>query len=224
MAKRNLVIVGASAFAEVAWLYFKEGGKYNIKGFSVEKKYLEQTRMFGLPVVPFEEIEKAFPPNDHDVFVAVVYTEMNRLRTRLMNESEAKGYVLASYISDKAFVASNVEIGKHCFIFENNVIQPFTKIGSNSILWSGNHIGHHSKIENNCFISSHVVISGYSVIKSNVFMGVNSSCADTIIIEKNNWIGPNCCITRNTQPDQIFRATPAEASKISSLRFFKVKD
>ena len=52
-----------------------------------------------------------------------------------------KGYQPASYISSNAFVWSNAKIGDHCFIFENNTVQPFVEIGDNVILWSGNHIG-----------------------------------------------------------------------------------
>jgi hypothetical protein len=36
-----------------------------------------------LPVVPFEEIELNFNPDQHKAFVAVTYTQLNRVRARL---------------------------------------------------------------------------------------------------------------------------------------------
>ena len=77
----------------------------------------------------------------------------------------------ASYVSPRAFVWRNVKLGEHCFIFENNVLQPFVNIGDNVVLWSGNHIGHHSKIGDHCFVSSHVVVSGFCDIGANCFLG-----------------------------------------------------
>ena len=88
------------------------------------------------------------------MFIAMGYKRLNRLRTKFFDSAEEKGYDLISYVSSKAFIWRNVEIGKNCFIFEDNTIQPFVNIGNNVTLWSGNHIGHHSIIEKNCFISS----------------------------------------------------------------------
>jgi sugar O-acyltransferase (sialic acid O-acetyltransferase NeuD family) len=149
---------------------------------------------------------------------------LNRLRTRLAAAAKAKGYKLASYISSKAFVWFNVELGEHCFVFEDNTVQPFVKIGDNVVLWSGNHIGHHSTLQNNCFISSHVVISGYCDVGENTFIGVNASVANNINIGKDNWIGPGMTIMKNTEPGMLFKAEHSEPAKISATRFFKIKE
>ena len=161
MKSKRLVLVGDSAFSEIAYEYFQmDSDKYEVVGFAVERDFMKRQTFCGLPVVPFEEVESHFSCEGHEVFVAVVYTQLNRLRARLMGEAKAKGYRLASFVSPRAFVWRNVEIGEHCFIFEDNTLQPFVRVGNNVVLWSGNHIGHHSIIRDNCFISSHVVISG----------------------------------------------------------------
>src|SRR3982074_698197 len=164
---RKLVIIGDSAFAEIAFEYFTHDSSYEVAGFSVEREYLKRQELFGLPVVPFETFQEKFDPLENDIYVATVYTQMNRLRTRLAGQATEKGYALASYISSRAFVWRNVELGEHCFIFEDNTIQPFVKVGNNVVMWSGNHIGHHSTIKDNCFISSHVVISGFVEVGEN---------------------------------------------------------
>lgn len=224
MKTKKLIVVGDSAFAEIAREYFDVDTQYEVVSFSVESAYLKQKQLQGLPVTPFETLELAYAPDDHEVFVAITYSQLNRLRTRLANDAKRKGYRLASYISPRAFVWRNVELGEHSFVFENNTVQPFVKIGANVVLWSGNHIGHHSIIRDNCFISSHVVISGFCEIGENSFLGVNSTLANNVTLGKDNWIGPGVMISRATESGALFSVPTAEASRVSSLRFFKVKE
>lgn len=200
--KRKLIIVGESAFAEIAYEYFTHDSDYEVVAFSVEKEYLKKESLFGLSVVPFETLEKTHAPAEHSVYAAMVYTQLNQLRTRISLQAKAKGYSLASYVSSRAFVWRNVELGEHCFIFEDNTVQPFVKVGNNVVMWSGNHIGHHSSIGDNCFVSSHVVISGFVKIGENCFMGVNSTVANNVTIGSNCLIGAGALIVGDVEADQ----------------------
>ena len=192
--RKKLLIVGDSAFAQIAYEYFTYDSEYDVVGFTVEEPYLKRESLFGLPVVAFENVEKVFPPESHAFFAALVYTQGNRLRERLYRAAKAKGYAPASYISPRAFVWRNVEIGEHCFIFEDNTVQPFVTLGDNVVLWSGNHIGHHSTIHSHCFISSHVVISGFCEIGTHCFMGVNSTVANNVRIGNHCLVGAGALV------------------------------
>lgn len=222
MKTKKLVIVGDSAFAEIAHEYFDADTEYQVVAFAVERPFMRQDRLHGLPVVEFEDLEDRFPPSDHEVYVATVYTQLNRLRTRLAAESKEKGYRLASYVSPRSFVWRNVKVGEHCFIFEDNTVQPFVRIGNNVVLWSGNHIGHHSIIRDNCFVSSHVVVSGFCDVGENSFLGVNVTLANNVTVAPDNWIGPSTTIMKDTQPGALFKAEQAEPNRVSTLRFFKI--
>lgn len=178
----KLVIIGDSAFAEIAYEYFTYDSEYEVVGFAVEREYLKRDSFHGLPVVAFEAMEERFPPAEHRFHAALVYTQKNRLRKRLYDEAKAKGYAPASYISSKAFVWRNVKLGEHLFIFENNVVQPFVTLGDNIVLWSGNHIGHHSTVKSHCFVSSHVVLSGFCEVGEYCFLGVNATIANNLKI------------------------------------------
>jgi sugar O-acyltransferase (sialic acid O-acetyltransferase NeuD family) len=221
---RKLILVGDSAFAEIAYEYFEADTDYEVVAFSVERAFIRQETLFGLPVVAFEDLESLFDASTHEVYVATVYTQLNRLRTRLARTAKAKGFRLASYVSPRAFVWRNVELGEHCFIFEDNTLQPFVKIGDNVVLWSGNHIGHHSIIRSNCFISSHVVISGFCDVGESTFLGVNSTLSNNISIGRDNWIGPGGVIMRNTKDGDFVPAKASEISAVSATRFFKIKE
>jgi len=98
----RLVIVGDSLFAEIAHEYFTHDSPYEVVGFAVEHDYRKRDRLHGLPIIDFESVADRFPPEEHSVYVALVYTQLNRLRARLMGASKELGYSLASYISSRA--------------------------------------------------------------------------------------------------------------------------
>lgn len=222
MSQKKLIIVGDTAFAEIAYEYFTYDSDYEVVAFSVEQPYLKKESLFDLPIVAFETIEQHYAPAEHSIFVAATYTQFNRLRTRLANEAKAKGYALASYISSRAFVWRNVTVGEHCFIFEDNTVQPFVTIGNNCVLWSGNHIGHHSHVRDNCFISSHVVISGFCEIGENCFLGVNATLANNVTVGRDNWVAPNVTLLKNTPPNSLFKAAKNLPADVPALDFFKI--
>jgi len=219
---RKLVIVGDSAFAEIAREYFDADTGYEVVAFSVETPFLKRETLHGLPVLPFETLEQRLDPARHDVFVACTYTQLNRLRQRLAADAKARGYKLASYVSPRAFVWKNVELGEHCFVFEDNTVQPFVRIGENVVLWSGNHVGHHTAIEPHVFVSSHVVISGFCSIGAHSFLGVNATIANNVKVGADNWIGPNVAVMKDTPEGALFKTEQPEPARVSALRFFRV--
>ena len=221
---KKLIIVGDSAFAEVAYELFQHDSSYEVIAFSVSKEFLTKSSMFGLPVIPFDDIEEKYSPLDYEMHVALVYNKLNRNREKLYNEAKSKGYTLANYISSRAFVWKNVEMGDNVFIFEDNTIQPFVKIGSNNVFWSGNHIGHHSVLGNHLFISSHVVISGFCTIGNNCFIGVNSTVGNNINIGKDCLIGAGCLIVKDTGDAKLYKGTPNRADEVNIYEKFGIKE
>lgn len=209
--RRRLVLIGAGEFAQIACEYFEHDSTYEVVAFSVEREYLSQPILADRPVVAYETLEETYPPQDHDVFVAIPSSQLNRLRTRLYRDAKRKGYRLATYVSSRAFVWRNAQVGENCFIFENNVIQPFVTIGNNCILWSGNHVGHRTVLHDNVFVASHAVISGYCDIGENCFIGVNATFNDHVKIAEDNVIGAGSLVTRDTEPGRIYVGSPARA-------------
>lgn len=222
--KKNLLIIGAGEFADIAHEYFTVDSDYAVVGFAVEKDYLTETAKFGLPVVALETVETAFSQDSVEVHVAVTSTGLNQVRERLVGLIRAKGYRFANYVSSRAFVWRTAVLGENVFIFENNVVQHGVQIGDGVVLWSGNHIGHQSRIGDYCFVSSHVVISGYCTIGRRSFLGVNATFADHVSIAPDTFVGLASVLNKSVEePGQILTGNPAVASKVSAYRYFKVK-
>ncbi len=224
MADKKLVIVGAGETADIAYEYFTHDSPYSVVAFSVESPYLKEARRFGLPVLPFETLEQNYAPSKYEVYVAISYTQLNRVRARLFAAAKKKGYRCASYVSSRAFVWRNVEIGENVFIFENNVVQHRAKIGDNVILWSGNHIGHQTAIGNHTYISSHVVISGFCDIGESCFFGVNCSVGDQVRIGKDGVIGMGAVVVKDTEPGKVYVGNPAKPLEKDSYTAFQVQE
>jgi sugar O-acyltransferase (sialic acid O-acetyltransferase NeuD family) len=220
---KKLVIIGAGETSEIACEYFTMDSEYEVVSFAVDRQFIKCNTLAGLPVVPLDEVQNQFPPSDYWAFVAASSTKLNRVRSNLYAQAKNKNYRMASYISSKAFVWRNAQIGENCFIFEDNTIQPFVKIGNNVVLWSGNHIGHNSIIQDHCFLSSHVVISGFCDVGEYSFLGVNSTVINNINIGCDCFIGAGALIQKDVPSGSVLQESNSEISKVGSLRLFKVR-
>lgn len=215
---KRLIIFGAGQIGQVAHYYFAEDSSYEPVAFTMDAEFIEKDRAFGLPVLPFEEIEEKFSPDDCDLFVAMGYGKLNQSRQAKVAEARAKGYRLAHYVSSRAWVWKGFEPRDNLFLLENNTVQPFVSIGENTTLWSGNHIGHHTTIGANVFIASHVVISGAVTVGDNCFIGVNATIGDNLKVGNRSVVGAGALLLHDAPDAAVYAPTETEKSKVPSNR------
>jgi len=217
--QRNKVIIfGAGQIAEVIHFYLKHDSPYEVCAFTVDSQYMKETSCRDLPVIPFEDVAREYPPQEYQIFVAVSFRKVNQLRAEKLLECKRKGYTPVSYISSKATTWPGLSLGENSFVMENNVIQPYASIGSNTIIWSGNHIGHHSRIGDNCFIASHAVISGAVCVGDYSFIGVNATIRDNVKIGKSCVIGAGALILEDTKDFEVYVGARTTPSRVPSNR------
>jgi sugar O-acyltransferase (sialic acid O-acetyltransferase NeuD family) len=213
MAK--VIIFGTSDFAQLAHFYLTNDTEHDLIGFTSHASFISSNEFCGLPVFPFETLEAQFPPDEYMLFAPMSPVKMNTIRESIFCEGKKRGYHFISYVSSRA-VYYGTPVGENCFIFEANVIQPFTSIGDNVIMWSGNHFGHHSEIGNNSFLASHVVVSGHVKIGNNCFLGVNSTISNGLHISDFSFVGAGALIGKSTEPWGVYPGVKAEKSPIPS--------
>lgn len=222
---KKLIIIGAGEFAEIAYEYFTYDSCYTVEAFAVEQKYRDKDLLFHLPVIDFEKIKDTYPADEYETFVAITYTQLNRVRKRLYLECQRMGYHCASYVSSRAFVWHNVEIGENSFVFENNTLQYHVRIGNNVILWSGNHIGHRTVIEDDCWLTSHDVISGFCHIGRGCFLGVNATLGDNVTLAKDIVLGAGALTVKDLlEPGQVYIGSPARLLGRTSYQQFAIQE
>jgi sugar O-acyltransferase (sialic acid O-acetyltransferase NeuD family) len=219
---KPLVIFGAGDIAELAEFYFRTDTARKVAAFTVDGAYIGDASFKGLPVAPFEELERNFPPESHDLFVAVSYSKMNAVRSEKMIAAEAKGYSLASYVSSHSYVWQGFEIQSNQFILEDNTLQPFCRVGRGVTLWSGNHIGHHSVLGDYCFVASQVVVSGGVTIGDHSFLGVNATLRDHVTLGARCVVGAGAIILADAPDEAVFAATATNLAPIPSSRLRKL--
>src|SRR5215469_4884278 len=220
--KKQLVIFGSDDMGELSEYYFRTDSGYEAAAFTLDAAFVKEPTFGGLPVVPFEEITKEFPPTQFDMFVALGYSKVNALRKEKYLTAKAMGYKLASYISSRASILNEGRFGDNCFIFEDNTVQPFVTVGSNVTMWSGNHIGHHSTIGDHCFITSHAVISGGVQIGEQCFIGVNATLRDHIKVGARCVVGAGTLLLADTEPEGVYIGTATERAGIQSVQLKKI--
>lgn len=217
----RLVIFGVSAFAEMAHYYFKRESQYTSVAFSVDAAYLKESTFEGLPIVPYEELEKSFPPSEVTLFVAMGIQKVNRLRAEKVADSEARGYRLASFLSPKAHAADDLVLKPNSFVFEEAYIQPKVILGRNAIIWPRSLVGFKTQVGDHCWVASAKV--GESVTLGDyTFVGINATVASFHTIGRSNVIGAGAVVLEDTPDDSVYRAQASERSRVPSHRLRRI--
>jgi sugar O-acyltransferase (sialic acid O-acetyltransferase NeuD family) len=218
----RIVMFGAGKIADEAYFYLTNDSPHKIVAFTVDREYRSVSEKLGLPVVPFEDVQDEYPPDDFQMFVAVGYQNLNRLRAQKYEEAKAKGYELVSYVSSRASNFGQVEVGDNCFVLEFAVLQPCAKIGSDVFIWSSNHIGHHSSIGDHCYIAGNVVVSGNTRVEPYCFIGVSATLGHEITIGQESFVGAGSLITKNAPAKSVFISPDTPKYRLDSPAFLRI--
>jgi sugar O-acyltransferase (sialic acid O-acetyltransferase NeuD family) len=217
------VIFGAGGLASVTWYILTHDSPHEVVGFTVDADYLREPERHGLPVVDFSTVEKRFPPDEHQMVLALGPVRVNRLREERCLDALRKGYTLGSYVSSRALTWPDLAIGGNVMIHDGVIIQPFATIGSNTILRSGCHISHHVKVGDHCFLAPCAVLGGNVSVGARSFIGLNAVIRSGLSIAEGCFIAAGAVVTTDTVADGVYRGAPARhmnrrASAMEDLR------
>lgn len=212
----RLVIYGNGRMAEFAWARFGDDERFVVAGFTVDGASLRETRLRGLSVVPFEEVERHFSPAEHRMFIAVGPIECNRVRAARFDQAKKMGYLLADCISPRAMIARGVTIGENVSIGDGAVIQSFVSLGNNVHVGAACVIGHHSVVQDHCFLAPGCIVSGAVGIGERSFLGAGATVRDRLQIAPDCIVGAGATIVRDTAPSSVQVAPEAVVLPIDS--------
>jgi len=210
---KKVIIYGIGVIAKIV-TNFLNLNDIEVEAYTVDDDYFEDSEFLGKPVVPLSIVEKRYPPEQYDGFVAVGYKRM-RARKEMFEKMVSKGYFLINCVAKGAILLPNVEIGKNNLIFPGTVIENNVKIGDNNIIWSNATICHDSQIDNHNFIAAGVVIGGFCKIGNMNFIGFNSTIREKRIIPDEVLIGASSFVNKNPESLSVYYGVPAK--KVKSL-------
>ncbi len=218
----RVVIFGTGQTAEIIYHYLITDSQHQIVAFTADKKFISKKSFLGLPLVPFEVIEKKYPPDKFDMFVALSYRDLNRVRANKYRQAKRKKYKLISYISSKSGIVGNIKIGDNCLVLENQVIQPYASIGNNVFIWGGVLVGHHSIVGDHCWLTSEASVGGNAQIGSYCFLGMNSTIGHMITVGRESFIGANTLVTKNTTNKSVYITPDTQPYRLNSDQFLAI--
>jgi sugar O-acyltransferase (sialic acid O-acetyltransferase NeuD family) len=204
----KVIIFGNSQLAQLAKTYLDLDSPYEVVAFTVHAKYRSSDTYEGKPCVDFERLNEIYPPASHSLFAPMTGKRLNKIRENVYREGLEKGYNFISYISTKAAVWTR-NIGRNCFILEDNTVQPHVEVGDNVVMWSGNHIGHHSVIGDHVFVSSHAVIAGNVSVGKYSWLGVNCALRDNLKIAEGTLVAMGAVVNDHTEQYTMYTGNPA---------------
>src|SRR5438270_1215597 len=219
---KEIVLYGAGKIAEVLLYFFHHHSPYRVAASTIDRPYVAAETWNDLPVVPFDEVERRYPPTKFPMFVALGYQELNALRARKCAEAKAKGYTLLSFVHPHSGMPEDCEYGENCFIMSQVLIHPCVRLGNNVFIWSGAMVGHHSQIGDHCWLTSCTNISGAVTVGKSCFFAVNSTVAHNVIVADECFIGANALVTRCTEDRQLFLAENTKPFRLTSHQFLRM--
>ena len=190
--------------------YLTHDSDYSVAAFTIDRDFIREESLHGLPILPFDCIESIFPPDEYAMALPLGFRNVNRFRKEKYDQAKSKGYELVRYISSRAMVWKGLRTGENCFIYENSNVGPFAQIGNNVILGPGTHIGHHSRIGDHCFVGSQAVVLGGVEVGPSCVLGGNSTIVDRVAVGAGCIIGAGVTITRNTVEKGVYVNRPPE--------------
>jgi sugar O-acyltransferase (sialic acid O-acetyltransferase NeuD family) len=212
----KIILFGASEGSKLMYHSLLHDSSFEVIAFTVDSKYLNEKEYCGLPVVPFEQVQDIYPPNEYGMLITVLANEMNMLRARKYHEAKEKGYTLISYIHPTSIVACDMITGDNCFISEGVIVRPNVKVGNDTIIMPGVYIGHDTVIEEHSFVASRAVIMGAVTLKSFTVIGPNATIMEQLTIGSECLIGGGAVILKSTNEKEVYRANQATLMPLTS--------
>src|SRR5215213_5667142 len=118
----KVVIFGNGAFASLAWYMLTQDSEHEVVGFMVDRDYLREGALHGLPVVSFQEIATHFPPKAFGMIAPLGFVQLNGLRKARHEAAKSLGYRFISHVSSKSITWPDLTLGENSMIFEGSIV------------------------------------------------------------------------------------------------------
>ncbi len=216
--EKPVIIYGNGSVAETVHFFLTHDTSREVAAFTVDRDFIVQDNLLGMPLIPFDDVARAYPPSEYEMFIGVGHVFVNRVRAEKYGEAKAMGYRLINYVSSRSITWPGLLMGDNCKIGAGSSISPFVQLGSNVNIGGGSSVGHHTVIKDHCSLSPRVAIAGNVVVEPYCLIGANATIRDRITIARECVIGAGAVILQDTVERGVYLGSPAEKLPITSDR------
>jgi sugar O-acyltransferase (sialic acid O-acetyltransferase NeuD family) len=203
----KILIFGTSSFSLLMKNYIERFSRDSVIGFVCDKEYKKSDSFAYLPVYALEEIRRYHSPDDVKVLPAIGYTNMNTMRSQIVDKVRNAGFKFAGFVHPDANWYGE-KIG------EGNIILEGSSFGLNCVLGDFNIFFNSCAIAHDCIIGSFnhfspsVALSGCVNVGDYCFVGTNSTLRDNIKVEDYSLIGAGAYISKPTKKYSVTIPAP----------------
>ncbi len=219
----KVVLFGTGSLARDAYydLQYHADHAIEVVAFTKDRQYLQPNEtVLDLPVVPFDEVAKRYPPQAYKMLLGVGDLKLMRVRAEKYRQARAMGYELISSVSSRAVTWPTLSIGDNCQISAGAVINPSARIGSNVFIGTGCMIPHDVVIHDHCMFASGVVLSGCVTVGPGCFIGTGAVVRNSVTIGAECIIGAGALILQDAGPREVYMAEPSARLPVSAEDLF----
>ena len=210
MNNKKIVIFGDTMFsAELMNIVSQECGNDKVIAFSIDSKYKKTEEFCGLPMYPFEQLEQYIDVTNTEILLTIGYNNMNQLRKVKYEECKSRGFMVHTYISQKAIVYSD-DIGEGCIIMPGAYIGPISTLGVGNVIRSGCVLSHHETIGDFNWIADNCTLGGKVDQGSNCFLGLGSTIRNEISIADKTFVGAHSYLSSDSIYEGAYVGSPAK--------------
>jgi sugar O-acyltransferase (sialic acid O-acetyltransferase NeuD family) len=207
--QKPVVFYGNGALARQLCRINESEGVFDIAAVCADREFIEASRFMNLPLVPFEDVDGAFPPSEFDMLVLVGYSRM-RDRKRMFERARARGYRMANYVGGRAVSYDDLSLGENNLVFNGVYLGVFGSLGDNNIIRPNAYIGHDFRIHDHTVVAPGCQIAGNCELHDLCFVGVGATVADKVVLAEETLIAAGSLVLHSTEPCTEYRGRPAQ--------------
>ena len=195
-----------------------------VGGFS---EIFELCELCGYKVHGYVDSESKYPEynylgEDNDIinnienyrdFPIVISPDNSKIRRKLFDMYDQKGFKILSMISPKAYVSKSAEIGEGCIIQSFCNVSCNTKLGKGVRLNTYSNTMHDVSIGDFSIIAPNSVLLGRCIIGEETYIGANATILPSINIGSRCMIGAAAVVTKNIPDGFKVCGNPAKEMK-----------
>lgn len=213
--QKKIVIYGAGGFGREVLQIVNDINKnahdaiWNPLGFLVDKEYLSDTLVNGLPILGTLDWLKSQP----DVLVVVALGSASSRRRICEKIENEVGDCFATVVHPRAWLGDYVELGKGSIICAGTLITTNIKIGRHVHVNIGSTIGHDAILNEYVTLNPSVNVSGNVEIGEGCEIGTGSVLIPHVEVGEWSIVGAGSVVTKSLPADVTAVGAPARAVK-----------